>query len=175
MDFRRVSQDCRLRSRTATGARTIRQVRERNYAMLRRPLLLITFLVLSACASISEEECLSADWYSLGVEDGSKGYPLSRIGNYRKDCAEVGVAPDAVLYSVKVLNSVGSGYDSEVVQALEWIRDQALSDAIDFRVVNLSLGSGVGFLLEESKLAIFRRQYHLPTFPGIRDLVSLEY
>jgi hypothetical protein len=62
------------------------------------PLLLITMLVLSACATISEEECLAADWYSIGVEDGSKGYPMSRIGNYRKDCAEVGVAPDAEQY-----------------------------------------------------------------------------
>ena len=39
-----------------------------------------------------------ADWYSIGVEDGSKGYPMSRIGAYRKDGAEVGVAPDADQY-----------------------------------------------------------------------------
>ncbi len=66
--------------------------------MLALPLLLVALLVLSACASISEEECLAADWYSIGVEDGSKGYPMSRIGAYRKDCAEVGVAPDAEQY-----------------------------------------------------------------------------
>lgn len=69
------------------------------YGLLVLPLLMATLLVLSACASISEEECLAADWYSLGVEDGAKGYPLSRIGNYRKDCAEVGVAPDAEQYN----------------------------------------------------------------------------
>lgn len=68
------------------------------YGLLALPLLLIALLVLSACASISEEECLAADWYSIGVEDGSKGYPMSRIGAYRKDCAEVGVAPDAEQY-----------------------------------------------------------------------------
>lgn len=62
------------------------------------PLLLVTLLVLSACSTISEEECLAADWYSIGFEDGSKGYPVSRIGNYREDCAEVGVAPDAEQY-----------------------------------------------------------------------------
>jgi hypothetical protein len=68
------------------------------HGLLFLPLLLIALLVLSACASISEEECLAADWYSIGVEDGSKGYPMSRIGAYRKDCAEVGVAPDADQY-----------------------------------------------------------------------------
>ena len=71
----------------------------RNYSFFAVPLLLIALMVLSACASISEEECLAADWYSIGVEDGSKGYPMSRIGNYRKDCAEVGVAPDADEYA----------------------------------------------------------------------------
>jgi hypothetical protein len=68
------------------------------YAVLALPLLALSLLALSACASISEEECLAADWYSIGVEDGAKGYPITRIGNYRKDCAEVGVAPDAEQY-----------------------------------------------------------------------------
>jgi hypothetical protein len=86
MDFHRVSQDRRLNSR------------DRIFGVFAPVFLLIALLVLSACASISEEECLSADWYSVGVEDGSKGYPMSRIGNYRKDCAEVGVAPDAGQY-----------------------------------------------------------------------------
>lgn len=76
-----------------------REDRSRMFGLLALPLLLITLLVLSACASISKEECLAADWYSLGVEDGSKGYPMSRIGVYRKDCAEVGVAPDADQYA----------------------------------------------------------------------------
>ena len=43
--------------------------------------------------------CIAADWYSIGTEDGAKGYPLTRIGNYRKDCAEVGIAPDAEQYN----------------------------------------------------------------------------
>lgn len=98
MDYRRVSQICRSCTHAWPSATSIRQAREENFGMLRLPLLLIALLVMSACASISEEECLAADWYSLGVEDGSKGYPMSRIGRYRKDCAEVGVAPDAQQY-----------------------------------------------------------------------------
>lgn len=75
-----------------------REDRKSALGMLVLPLLLVTLLVLSACASISEEECLAADWYSIGVEDGAKGEPMSRIGAYRKDCAEVGVSPDATKY-----------------------------------------------------------------------------
>jgi hypothetical protein len=98
MDYRGFSPEGRSRARAKAGAKTLRQARRKSYGMLMLPLLLITLLVLSACASISDEECLAADWYSIGVEDGSKGYPMSRIGYYRKDCAEVGVAPDAEQY-----------------------------------------------------------------------------
>lgn len=63
------------------------------------PVMLATLVVLSACASLSEEECLAADWYTIGVEDGSKGYQVSRIGAHRKACAEVGVQPDMARYN----------------------------------------------------------------------------
>ncbi len=63
------------------------------------PALLIVLLVLTACASLSEEECLAADWYAIGVEDGSRGQPLSRLGTHRKACADYGVAPDAERYA----------------------------------------------------------------------------
>ncbi len=63
------------------------------------PLLVVCLTVLSACASLSEEECLAADWYGIGVEDGARGQPMSRIGSHRKACAEVGVAPDVTAYN----------------------------------------------------------------------------
>ena len=81
------------------GGAARHEIRGTIFGISALPLLLIILLVLSACVSISDEECLAADWYSIGVEDGSKGYPMSRIGAYRKDCAEVGVAPDAEMYS----------------------------------------------------------------------------
>lgn len=46
----------------------------------------------------------------------------------------VGVAPDAMLYSVKVLDSSGSGWDSNVIAGLEWVGTQPI------QVVNMSLG-----------------------------------
>lgn len=62
------------------------------------PLLVTGLLILSACASLSEEECLAADWYAIGVEDGSRGQDMSRVGAHRKACAEYGIAPDVALY-----------------------------------------------------------------------------
>lgn len=63
------------------------------------PAMLVGLLILSACASLSAEECLAADWYTIGVEDGSRGQPVSRVGAHRKACAEVGVQPDMVRYN----------------------------------------------------------------------------
>ena len=99
MENRRVSPDRRSAPRGFAAAAASPEYRSRVAGMFVLPALLIALLVLSACASISKEECLAADWYSIGVEDGSKGYPMSRIGAYRKDCAEVGVAPDADQYA----------------------------------------------------------------------------
>ncbi len=98
MDNHEISPDLGSATRGDAVSAARQEKRGTVYGMLVLPLLLITLLVLSACATISEEECLAADWYSIGVEDGSKGYPMSRIGAYRKDCAEVGVAPDADQY-----------------------------------------------------------------------------
>ena len=63
------------------------------------PAMLVGLLALSGCASLSAEECLAADWYTIGVEDGSRGQSVSRIGAHRKACAEVGVQPDMVRYN----------------------------------------------------------------------------
>ena len=62
-------------------------------------MLLVAAVVLSACATLSKEECLAADWYTIGVEDGSNGRDMSRIGAHRKACAEVGVQPDIGQYT----------------------------------------------------------------------------
>lgn len=56
-------------------------------------------LLLSGCASMTPEQCRIADWYQVGVEDGSAGRSSqSQLGEYAKDCAEVGVRPDAARF-----------------------------------------------------------------------------
>lgn len=49
--------------------------------------LTIIFL-LSGCASLTKEECMSVSWYELGYEDGERGHSRSRFNNYSKDCAK---------------------------------------------------------------------------------------
>lgn len=58
----------------------------------------------------------------------------------------VGVAPNANLYPVKVLNSKGSGYLSDVVKGIEW----AIGNQMD--VINMSLGADSGSSAMETVL-----------------------
>lgn len=55
-------------------------------------------LMLSGCAGMDKSQCLTADWRTVGFEDGSAGKPETAIGSYRQDCAEHGVAPDLSRY-----------------------------------------------------------------------------
>ncbi|MGM0517847.1 MAG: DUF2799 domain-containing protein [Pseudomonadota bacterium] len=52
----------------------------------------------SGCATLSEGECYTADWYQLGRADGQRGYERSRLYEHRKACAEYGIRPDATAY-----------------------------------------------------------------------------
>ena len=81
------------------GIGLIRIARGRPGVLYVLPAMLVGLLILSGCASLSAEECLAADWYTIGVEDGSRGQPVSRIGAHRKACAEVGVQPDMARYN----------------------------------------------------------------------------
>lgn len=58
----------------------------------------LAVLALGACASMSEKDCLTADWADQGYRDGRDGYPLSRVEDHREACAKVGVLPDVLRY-----------------------------------------------------------------------------
>ncbi|MEJ2155282.1 MAG: DUF2799 domain-containing protein [Desulfobacteraceae bacterium] len=47
---------------------------------------------------MGKDECLHADWQTIGYEDGARGYPGTRIGEHRKACAKHGIAPDLAAY-----------------------------------------------------------------------------
>lgn len=61
--------------------------------MKKYALLLISMLLLSGCATLSESECRSADWYAIGFEDGAQGRPVSYLSEHRKACADYQVTP----------------------------------------------------------------------------------
>ena len=53
--------------------------------------------------------------------------------------AVVGVAPKASLYALKVLNSAGNGYTSDIIAAIQWATTNTKMD-----VISMSLGSSGG-------------------------------
>lgn len=64
-----------------------------------KPVVIIgLILVLSSCATMRKEECLTADWYQVGYEDGSKGFLTSRIAKHRKACLKYDITPDLEAY-----------------------------------------------------------------------------
>lgn len=62
------------------------------------------------------------------------------IGAIDNDFGVVGVAPGARLWSVKVLNSNGSGYSSWIIAGIDWVTE----NAVTIEVANMSL-IGTGF------------------------------
>ncbi len=76
-----------------------------------------------------------------GQDDEGHGTHVAGIIAAKNNSADVvGVAPDARVFAVKVLDSTGSGTDSAVIAGLEWVlaNKDAVTPAI--RVVNMSLG-----------------------------------
>lgn len=61
--------------------------------------LLFLPLLLAGCASLSKDECLSADWRTIGYGDASEGFARTRISEHRQACAQYSVTPDLDAYN----------------------------------------------------------------------------
>ena len=61
-------------------------------------ILLMLAGMFSACASLSKNECLQADWYQLGYRDGSRGAPRSLFQKHYDACLEHAVYADREVY-----------------------------------------------------------------------------
>jgi subtilisin family serine protease len=68
-------------------------------------------------------------------DNGHGTHVAGTIAAEQNGVGVVGVAPDASLYGVKVLDRNGSGYLSTVIQGIQWAVDN------DMDVINMSLGS----------------------------------
>ena len=66
--------------------------------LLRASAVLVACFAVASCATMSESECLYADWYAIGLEDGARGRHVSHVGKRRKACADAGVMPDMARY-----------------------------------------------------------------------------
>lgn len=58
----------------------------------------VLLAMLAGCASLDKDECRTADWYAIGLEDGARGRAVERLGDHRRACAEHGVAPQTERY-----------------------------------------------------------------------------
>ena len=43
--------------------------------------------LLAGCSGMSEQACATADWRTVGFEDGTAGRSEGSIGRYRQQCA----------------------------------------------------------------------------------------
>ena len=50
--------------------------------------------LLSGCATLSKQECLSGNWQAIGFTDGAAGRPADYLSSHNKACSKVGVATD---------------------------------------------------------------------------------
>ena len=60
--------------------------------------LLAAIGIISGCSTMSADECVTADWRTIGYEDGAKGREASAISRHRKACAKHGVTANFDAY-----------------------------------------------------------------------------
>jgi hypothetical protein len=53
--------------------------------------LITSLLLLNGCETLSQEECLYASWYELGIKNGRDGRTLDLLARHQHACAEYGV------------------------------------------------------------------------------------
>jgi hypothetical protein len=49
--------------------------------------------VLAGCATLTESECATADWYEIGFRDGQNGRPSTYFGQHVEACTKHGIMP----------------------------------------------------------------------------------
>ena len=54
--------------------------------------------ILAGCSTLDKDECINADWYAIGLEDGARGRALERLGDHRRACAKHNVTPNTDRY-----------------------------------------------------------------------------
>lgn len=63
-----------------------------------RLVVLGSIYLLSACATLSKQECRVGDWQVIGYNDGIAGYAADRLASHTKACAKVNITPNYQLW-----------------------------------------------------------------------------
>lgn len=80
------------------------------------------------------------DESSSAQDEQGHGSHVAGIISSGGNVAPLGVAPDAGIVAVRVLNRNGSGWTSDVVKGIEWVVANRVT--YNIKVINLSLGGG---------------------------------
>lgn len=70
-------------------------------------------MVLNSCATMSEDQCKTANWQEIGRNDGLRGLSSSLISSHAKACEKHGVKADATAYKAGYASGVKSFCTSE--------------------------------------------------------------
>ena len=54
--------------------------------------------LINGCATLSESECVTGDWFGIGRADGAQGRSYNRLGEHIEACQAHGITPDHALY-----------------------------------------------------------------------------
>ncbi|MDX1341268.1 MAG: DUF2799 domain-containing protein [Reinekea sp.] len=60
--------------------------------------VVVCCLFVTGCSSLSKKDCVNADWYQMGVQDGQAGYAADRVSNYVAMCAKHDIRIDQNQY-----------------------------------------------------------------------------
>lgn len=80
-------------------------------AVKRTRIWLLAIALLSGCATMNKDQCLTANWEDVGYQNGYKGQNYTTIERYQKSCAKHGVTVDAAAYK--------HGYEHGITQYCE--------------------------------------------------------
>jgi len=68
------------------------------WARIQTSVVLALAALVPGCVTLDRNQCLQADWYAVGLEDGARGRPVEHLGDHRRACAEHGVTPQTERY-----------------------------------------------------------------------------
>ena len=91
---------------------------------------------------VSKPSWRPADPEKWDDDNGHGTHCAGIVAAVDNDIGVIGVAPEAYLYGVKVLDRTGSGYESDVIAGIQWSRDNGM------QVISMSLGGGYSESME---------------------------
>ncbi|MBN2205329.1 MAG: S8 family peptidase, partial [Thermoleophilia bacterium] len=74
---------------------------------------------------------------SFNDDNGHGSHVAGTVAGVKNAIGVIGVAPEAGLYGIKVLNRAGRGYTSDIIEGMQW----AIDPAHQMHVINMSLGT----------------------------------